>query len=105
MEDSQYILYLESLIKILLKRPITKVVKVLHPLQPIKTDFVPYLDEDGYLVIGENDLWEMNHKRNYCYNCGTTVKNQKCCHECGGILDWKNINNNTKKYNGTYLNR
>ena len=30
-------------------------------------------------------------KRNYCYHCGTTVKNQKYCHGCGYKLKWDKI--------------
>jgi len=31
---------------------------------------------------------KVNHKRNYCYSCGATVKNQKYCHNCGRKLLW-----------------
>ncbi len=31
---------------------------------------------------------KVNHKRSYCYHCGTTVRNQKYCHCCGGKLQW-----------------
>lgn len=29
-----------------------------------------------------------NRKRNYCVSCGTTVKNQRYCHNCGKELIW-----------------
>uniref|UniRef100_A0A6M3JD01 Uncharacterized protein n=2 Tax=viral metagenome TaxID=1070528 RepID=A0A6M3JD01_9ZZZZ len=35
---------------------------------------------------GSND--KPNHKRNYCFHCGVTVKNQKYCHGCGRKLLW-----------------
>jgi len=35
-------------------------------------------------------------KRNYCYHCGTTVKNQKYCHGCGYKLKWDKIKQQMK---------
>lgn len=29
---------------------------------------------------------------NYCYNCGSYVKDQKYCKNCGSKLDWVNKN-------------
>jgi len=31
---------------------------------------------------------KVNHKRSYCYSCGTTVRDQKYCHGCGRKLKW-----------------
>lgn len=36
-----------------------------------------------------NMYGQENKKVNYCYQCGTTVKNQKYCHNCGRKLIWK----------------
>lgn len=35
---------------------------------------------------------ELKRFENYCYNCGTGVKNQKYCKNCGSKLDWANKN-------------
>ena len=40
-----------------------------------------------------NSDGKLERFQNYCYNCGSFVKDQKYCKNCGSKLDWENKNN------------
>lgn len=84
----KYILYLQDVIRTLNENraPISM---VLHPLKLNET----------------RNEWVINHKVNYCYHCGSRVKNQKYCGECGFKLDWNDITAHTKILNERHLRR
>ena len=41
--------------------------------------------------------------RNYCFMCGTTVKDQKHCHDCGRRLIWPAVKPALKNQKRTFL--
>lgn len=86
MSNQKYIEYLQDIIKTL-NESRTPISQVLHPLKPNET----------------RDGWVINHKVNYCYHCGRSVRNQKYCGECGFKLDWTHITEHTQLINERYL--